>query len=189
MKAKSSVISAFLLVLLAECGVGSSEVSENCGEITMFNVSTIMNGSDVVCLTTTRWTGGDTSHNFSYLGNWTGHDKCLSNCNPCHPDPCTCRPGCICLPMEDYPTVGRCVYNGTSLPKGVTNSVNLSMIDCAEKEEYSDGYEDEDDGDDGDENDGGDEEDEEDDEDEEDEEEGEDEEDEEDDDYEKVAED
>uniref|UniRef100_A0A6B0U8B3 Putative ubiquitin-protein ligase 1 n=1 Tax=Ixodes ricinus TaxID=34613 RepID=A0A6B0U8B3_IXORI len=79
MKAKSSVIAAFLLVLLAECGVGSSEVSKNCGEITMFNVSSIVNGSDLLCLTNTRWTSGDTSHNFSYIGNWTGHDKCLSN--------------------------------------------------------------------------------------------------------------
>lgn len=37
-----------------------------------------MNGSDLVCLTNTSWTNGDTSHNFSYLGNWTGHDHCLS---------------------------------------------------------------------------------------------------------------
>uniref|UniRef100_A0A0K8RLN6 Putative secreted protein n=1 Tax=Ixodes ricinus TaxID=34613 RepID=A0A0K8RLN6_IXORI len=168
MKAKSSVIAAFLLVLLAECGVGSSEVSKNCGEITMFNVSSIVNGSDLLCLTNTRWTSGDTSYNFSFIGNWTGHDKCLSTCNPCHPEPCTCRPGCVCLPVEDYPTVGRCVHNGTSLPMGVTSSVNLSMIDCGNKGEYYDGDDYEDDGDD--EADGDDEEDEEDDEDEDDEE-------------------
>uniref|UniRef100_A0A0K8RHR8 Putative beta-16-n-acetylglucosaminyltransferase n=1 Tax=Ixodes ricinus TaxID=34613 RepID=A0A0K8RHR8_IXORI len=145
MEAKSSVIAALILVLLAECEVlSSSEASSDCGTITSFNVSTIVNGSELVCLTNTSWTNGDTRYNFSYLGNWTGHDHCLSPCDPCHPEPCTCRPRCICLPMADYPKVGRCVQKGSSLPMGVAH-VNVSVSDCGSEGSDSEEEEDEED--------------------------------------------
>ncbi|XP_040077992.2 proline-, glutamic acid- and leucine-rich protein 1, partial [Ixodes scapularis] len=146
MEAEPMVIAAFILVLLAQFGALSSfEVSNKCGSITRFNVSTIANGSDLVCLTNTSWSDGNKSYNFSYIGNWTGHQQCLSNCNPCHPEPCTCIPGCVCLPMAGYPSVGRCVRKETSLPIGITSTTNFSLNDCGNKEHDSEEDEDEED--------------------------------------------
>uniref|UniRef100_V5H2B1 Putative secreted protein n=1 Tax=Ixodes ricinus TaxID=34613 RepID=V5H2B1_IXORI len=123
MKAKLFVFATFILALHESFGVLGSAVqrksgagSQKCGTISGFTVSA---PSSTKTVTYSNWTDGMVTTQFQYVGDYTGHEKCLSNCNPCHPRPCTCIPGCECLPMKDYPGVGRCVKKGTPLPAGV----------------------------------------------------------------------
>uniref|UniRef100_A0A0K8R9S3 Putative secreted protein n=1 Tax=Ixodes ricinus TaxID=34613 RepID=A0A0K8R9S3_IXORI len=126
MRTKLSVLATFVLVLHESYGIFGSSVpqksgagSRNCGRISRFEVSRVPAGSSTVTVTRSSWTSEDVTRNFEYIGNYTGHETCLSHCNPCHPKPCTCRPECKCLPMKNYPRVGRCVKEGTPLPPGV----------------------------------------------------------------------
>uniref|UniRef100_A0A6B0UX39 Putative conserved secreted protein n=1 Tax=Ixodes ricinus TaxID=34613 RepID=A0A6B0UX39_IXORI len=126
MKAKLSVLATFILVLHESFGILGSAVqrksgagSQKCGTISGFTVSTISTPLSTKTVTYSNWTYENVTTQFEYIGNYTGHETCLSNCNPCHPRPCTCRPGCKCLPIKDYPRVGQCVKKGTPLPAGV----------------------------------------------------------------------
>ncbi|XP_042148971.1 uncharacterized protein LOC121837414 [Ixodes scapularis] len=126
MKAKLSVLATFVLVLHESYGILGSLVPQKsgaalhkCGRITGFIVSTVPTNSRTITVTRSSWTYKNVTAKFEYIGNYTGHEKCLSNCDPCHPRPCTCRPECECLPMKGYPAVGRCVKKGTPLPDGV----------------------------------------------------------------------
>uniref|UniRef100_A0A0K8R542 Putative secreted protein n=1 Tax=Ixodes ricinus TaxID=34613 RepID=A0A0K8R542_IXORI len=126
MKAKLYVLATFILVLHESFGILGSSVqrksgagSHKCGRISGFTVSTTSTRLSPKTVTYSNWTYENVTTQFEYIGNYTGHEMCLSNCNPCHPKPCTCRPGCECLPMKGYPAVGRCVKKGTPLPPGV----------------------------------------------------------------------
>uniref|UniRef100_A0A0K8RJD4 Putative secreted protein n=1 Tax=Ixodes ricinus TaxID=34613 RepID=A0A0K8RJD4_IXORI len=126
MKAKLSVLTTFILVLHESFGTLGTSVqqksgarSQKCGTISGFVLSTVPTPSGTVAITYSSWTYGNVTRQFEYIGNYTGHERCLSSCNPCHPEPCTCRPECECLPMKGYPAVGRCVKKGTPLPYGV----------------------------------------------------------------------
>uniref|UniRef100_A0A6B0UXN1 Putative conserved secreted protein n=1 Tax=Ixodes ricinus TaxID=34613 RepID=A0A6B0UXN1_IXORI len=131
MKAKLSVLATFVLVLHESYGILASSLpqnsgagSRNCGRITGFNVSTVVTNSKTITVTRSSWTYKNVTANFEYIGNYTGHERCLSNCDPCYSRPCNCRPECVCLPMKDYPRVGRCVKKGTPLPDGVKNGTS-----------------------------------------------------------------
>uniref|UniRef100_V5H2P0 Putative secreted protein n=1 Tax=Ixodes ricinus TaxID=34613 RepID=V5H2P0_IXORI len=126
MKAKLSVLAMFILVLHESFGILGTSVQQKsgarsvkCGRISGFVVSTVSTLSGTETVTHSSWTYENVTVPFEYIGNYTGHEGCLSNCNPCHPGPCTCIAGCECLPMKGYPGVGRCVKKGTPLPGGV----------------------------------------------------------------------
>uniref|UniRef100_A0A0K8R992 Putative secreted protein n=1 Tax=Ixodes ricinus TaxID=34613 RepID=A0A0K8R992_IXORI len=137
MRTKLYVLATFVLVLQESYGIhGSSGPrksgtgSRNCGRISGFIVSTVPTKSSTITVTHSSWTNKNATMKFEYIGNYTGHEKCLSNCDPCHPRPCTCRPECECLPMKDYPSVGRCVKKKTPLPDGVERGMHR----CKNKE-------------------------------------------------------
>uniref|UniRef100_A0A6B0UVK1 Putative conserved secreted protein n=1 Tax=Ixodes ricinus TaxID=34613 RepID=A0A6B0UVK1_IXORI len=126
MNTKLPFLTTFILVLHESFGILGSSVQRKsgagphkCGTISGFVVSTVSTPSSTVTVTYSNWTYGTVTRKFEYIGNYTGHEMCLSNCNPRRPRPCTCRRGCVCLPMNDYPDVGRCVKEGTPLPNGV----------------------------------------------------------------------
>uniref|UniRef100_A0A0K8R2N9 Putative secreted protein n=1 Tax=Ixodes ricinus TaxID=34613 RepID=A0A0K8R2N9_IXORI len=99
MKAILSFLATFILVLHESTGIFGTSVqqksaarSHKCGRVSGFVLSSVSTPSGRVTVTHSSWTSGNVTRQFEYIGNYTGHEMCLSTCNPCHPEPCTCRP-------------------------------------------------------------------------------------------------
>uniref|UniRef100_A0A023FC06 Putative secreted protein n=1 Tax=Amblyomma cajennense TaxID=34607 RepID=A0A023FC06_AMBCJ len=78
---------------------------------------TVINICGNVTVTNASYGNPENLLHSQFMGNWSGHSKCLMPCNPSYPTPCT-RLGhgeCECIPRTDCPNVGVCAMKNVSL--------------------------------------------------------------------------
>uniref|UniRef100_A0A023FCP9 Putative secreted protein n=1 Tax=Amblyomma cajennense TaxID=34607 RepID=A0A023FCP9_AMBCJ len=78
---------------------------------------TVMNICGNITVTNASYGSPDTVYHSQFLGNWSGHFKCLMPCNPSYPTPCTSlgEDECECIPRMDCPKVGVCAMKNVPL--------------------------------------------------------------------------
>uniref|UniRef100_A0A6B0UDU2 Putative secreted protein n=1 Tax=Ixodes ricinus TaxID=34613 RepID=A0A6B0UDU2_IXORI len=91
MKTKLPVLTTSILVLHESFGILGSAVQRKsgagphkCGTISGFTVSTISTPSSTKTVTYSNWTYENVTTQFEYIGNYTGHETCLSNVSIVH---------------------------------------------------------------------------------------------------------
>uniref|UniRef100_A0A023FE73 Putative secreted protein n=1 Tax=Amblyomma cajennense TaxID=34607 RepID=A0A023FE73_AMBCJ len=122
------------------CPDNSSEYEDEYSEEDDCNVTsikplnlTVINICGNITVTNASYGNHENVYHSQYLGNWSGHFKCLMPCNPLHPTPCTSLGdgACVCIPRMDCPEVGVCAmanvplgncdYNISSMQSKVLN--------------------------------------------------------------------
>uniref|UniRef100_A0A023FE69 Putative secreted protein n=1 Tax=Amblyomma cajennense TaxID=34607 RepID=A0A023FE69_AMBCJ len=100
----------------SEYDYSEEEDDSNEASIKPLNL-TVINVCENITVTNATYGNNETVYHSEFMGNWTGHSKCLMPCNPSHPTPCTSLGDgdCICIPRMDCPNVGVCAMKTVPL--------------------------------------------------------------------------